>query len=134
MFFVHPVTSMSDGLMDWNFTKMLKHGAHLTIGSDWAFQDPAILPSCALILDSVAAALPASDDAKGKAAEEICRMLTSAGAVATGREETVGTIGVGKKANFIVVDRDLGKGEFDGAKVLGTWFEGKRVFEAKESA
>ena len=134
MFFVHPVTSMSNGLMDWNFGKMLKHGAHLTIGSDWAFQDPAILPACALILDSVAAAMPATGDAKRRAGEEICRMLTVAGAVATGRESTVGTIAVGKKANFIMVDRDLSKGEFDDAQILETWFEGKSVFEAKSSA
>ena len=72
--------------MDWNFGKMLKNEAHLTIGSDWAFQDPAILPACALILDSVAAALPDADDASSKAAEAICRMLTVAGAVATGEK------------------------------------------------
>jgi predicted amidohydrolase YtcJ len=130
MFFVHPITSMSNGLMDWNFGKMLNHGAHLTIGSDWAFQDPAILPACALILDSVATALPASADPRSSAGAAICRMLTLAGAVATGRDSAVGTIAIGKKANFIMVDRDLGKGEFEGAKVLGTWFEGQRVFEA----
>ncbi|OCT52122.1 hydrolase [Cladophialophora carrionii] len=133
IFFVHPITSMSSGLMDWNFGKMLKHGAHLTIGSDWAFQDPAILPACALILDSVASALPDAPDAKSKAAEVICRILTAAGAAAVGRESTTGTIGVGKKANFILVDHDLGKGDFDGAQVLGTWFEGVRVFDAKRS-
>ncbi|KAJ9609738.1 hypothetical protein H2200_006066 [Cladophialophora chaetospira] len=134
MFFVHPITSMSNGLMDWNFGKMLQHGAHLTIGSDWTFQDPAILPSCALILDSVAAALPDATDVKRSAAEEICRMLTKAGAVATGRESTVGTIAVGKKANFVMVNRDLSRGEFEGSQILQTWFEGKSVFEAKQSA
>ncbi len=122
---------MSNGLMDWNFGKMLNHGAHLTIGSDWAFQDPAILPACALILDSIASALPNASDAKSKAGELICRILTVAGATATGREGTTGTIAVGKKANFILVDRDLGKGEFEGAQVLGTWFEGVRVFDSK---
>jgi predicted amidohydrolase YtcJ len=127
--FVHPLTSMSEGLMDWNFGKMLQNGAEITIGSDWAFQDPAILPSCALILDGVAAVLSPDSESKIQAAEEICRMLTVAGAVATGRERVTGTIEVGKKANFIMVDRDLARGDFEGACILGTWFEGNRVFE-----
>ncbi|KIW31807.1 uncharacterized protein PV07_03399 [Cladophialophora immunda] len=132
MFFVHPLTAMSNGLMDWNWGKMIRNGAHLTVGSDWAFQDPSILPACALIMDSIAAALPAPESAANTAAETICRMLTAAGAMATGRENKAGTIEVGKKANFIMIDRDLSKGEFEGAQVLGTWFEGERVFESSE--
>ncbi|OAG37218.1 hypothetical protein AYO21_08517 [Fonsecaea monophora] len=128
-FFVHPLTTMSNGLMDWSWGKMIKNGAHLTIGSDWAFQDPSLLPACALIADSVAAALPATEAVTITAAEAICKMLTVAGAIATGREDKTGTIEVGKKANFIMIDRDLSKGEFDGAQVLGTWFEGERVYE-----
>ncbi|OAP60894.1 hypothetical protein AYL99_05896 [Fonsecaea erecta] len=130
MFFVHPLTAMSGGLMDWNWGKMIRSGAHLTVGSDWAFQDPSVLPACALILDSVAAALPARETGTSPAAEAICKMLTVAGALATGRESTAGTIEAGKKANFIMVDRDLSKGEFEGAQVLGTWFEGERVYES----
>lgn len=131
MFFVHPLTSMSQGAMDWNFVKMIKHAAHVTIGSDWSLQDPAILPACALILDNVAEAFidDFSTDKRVKAAETICRWLTVAGAVATQRETMVGTIAPGKKANFIMVDRDLAKGEFEGAQVLNTWFEGEKVFE-----
>ncbi|OAL32791.1 hypothetical protein AYO20_07747 [Fonsecaea nubica] len=129
MFFVHPLTTMSNGLMDWSWGKMIKNGAHLTVGSDWAFQDPSLLPACALIADSVAAALPATEAVTITAAEAICKMLTVAGAIATGREDKTGTIEVGKKANFIMIDRDLSKGEFDGAQVLGTWFEGERVYE-----
>ncbi|KIW85874.1 hypothetical protein Z517_01267 [Fonsecaea pedrosoi CBS 271.37] len=129
MFFVHPLTTMSNGLMDWSWGKMIKNGAHLTIGSDWAFQDPSLLPACALIADSVAAALPATEAVKITAAEAICKMLTVAGAIATGREDKTGTIEVGKKANFIMIDHDLSKGEFDEAQVLGTWFEGERVYE-----
>ncbi|KIX94508.1 uncharacterized protein Z520_09894 [Fonsecaea multimorphosa CBS 102226] len=130
MFFVHPLTAMSGGLMDWDWGKMIRSGAHLTVGSDWTFQDPAVLPACALIMDSVGAALPAQNAGPSTAAELICKMLTVAGAVATGRENMSGTIEVGKKANFIMVDRDLSKGEFEGAQVLSTWFEGERVYES----
>ena len=129
MFFVNPI-SESNEFTDWNFGKMLKNGAPITIGSDWAYHGPEILPGCALILDSVSAALPASTDTRSAAGAAICRMLTAAGAAATGRDSTAGTIAVGKKANFIMIDRDLAKGDFEGAQVLGTWFEGERVFES----
>ena len=129
MFFEDPEIS-SNKLMVWNFGKMLKNNASLTIGSDWALQPPGVFPACALILDSVAAALPAAANGSSAAGEAICRMLTVAGAAATGRESMVGTIAVGKHANFIAVDRDLSKGEFEGAHVLGTWFEGEKVYEA----
>ena len=56
-------------------------------------------------------------------------MLTLAGAKAVGKEEVVGSIEVGKKANFIAVDRNVARGEFEGAKVLRTWFEGEVVWE-----
>jgi predicted amidohydrolase YtcJ len=56
-------------------------------------------------------------------------MLTLAGAEAMGREKDLGSIEVGKKANFIAVDRDLSRGEFEDAGVLATWFEGEIVYE-----
>lgn len=64
------------------------------------------------------------------AAEAIVRMLTLSGAEATGRDDISGSIEVGKKANFIMVDRDLSRAEFQGAIVMGTWFEGERVWES----
>lgn len=59
----------------------------------------------------------------------MCRMLTLAGAEAVGREKDLGSIEVGKKANFIAVDQDLSQGKFKGASVLTTWFEGNIVYE-----
>lgn len=53
-------------------------------------------------------------------------MLTLSGAEAVGREGVQGSIEVGKRADFIVVDRDLSRGMFEGAKVVGTWFGGRR--------
>lgn len=119
-FFRHPVTEASGGLMDWNFAKMRSAGAHMTIGSDWgAGADPDLLPCLQGVIE----------DAGG--AENLIRLLTLSGAEAVGMEKEVGSIEVGRKANFIVVSKDLSKGEFEGAKVLGTWFEGECVFEAE---
>ncbi|KAF2105584.1 amidohydrolase 3 [Lophiotrema nucula] len=124
MFFTHPVTLSSNGLMDWNFPKMLAAGAHLTIGSDWgAAPDPSLFDAMEGIVEVV------GNGSKEKGGEMILRMLTMNGAEAVGREKEVGSITVGKKANFIVMDRDLSKGDFEGARVLTTYFEGERVYE-----
>lgn len=123
-FFKHPVTEASGGLMDWNFPKMLAANAHLTIGSDWgAGPSPDILPCLVDVVSDVGG----GDMALG--GERLCRMLTLAGAEAVGREKEFGSIEVGKKANFIAIDKDLSRGEFEGANVLTTWFEGEIVYE-----
>ncbi|KAJ4287696.1 hypothetical protein N0V90_012399 [Kalmusia sp. IMI 367209] len=125
-FFVHPVTAMSEGRMDWNFPKMLKAGAFLTIGSDWgATLDPSLFGPMAKIVDTV------GSGNRLRGGEMLCRMLTIDGAEAVGKDREIGSIQVGKKANFIVVDRDLSKGEFDGAKVLRTFFEGECVWNGE---
>jgi predicted amidohydrolase YtcJ len=123
-FFTHPITAGSGGLMNWEFAKMLAHNAHVTVGSDWgAGEEPDMLP----FLDGIVEVLGGGDrQAEGEA---LCRMLTLAGAEAVGRQKDLGSIEVGKKANFIAVDRDLSRGEFDGASVLTTWFEGEIMYE-----
>jgi len=123
-FFTHPITAGSGGLMNWDFAKMLAHKAHVTIGSDWgAGEEPDILP----FLDGIVEVVGGGDRQAG--GEALCRMLTLAGAEAVGRDKDLGSIEVGKKANFIAIDRDLSKGGFDGASVLKTWFEGEVVYE-----
>ncbi|KAF9888812.1 hypothetical protein FE257_008181 [Aspergillus nanangensis] len=49
--------------------------------------------------------------------EILCRVIILSGAEAVGAQRRTGSIEVGKMANFIAVDRDLGQGE------LKTWFE-----------
>ncbi|KAJ9652413.1 hypothetical protein H2198_008334 [Neophaeococcomyces mojaviensis] len=123
-FFVHPVTEASNGLMDWNFPKMLAASAHITIGSDWgAGEAPDLLPCLGAIAEKV------GNGDRVLGGQKICRMLTLSGAEAMGREKELGSIEVGKKANFIAVDKDLSQGEFDDAHVLTTWFEGEIVYE-----
>lgn len=113
--------------MAWNFTKMIDVGAHITIGSDWgAVPDPSLFQHMANIVETVGR----SDRVAG--GEALCRMMTLNGAMAVNREKELGSIEIGKKANFIVMSRDLSKGEFDGAKVLRTYFEGEKVWDAEE--
>ncbi|KAK5076870.1 hypothetical protein LTR64_005651 [Lithohypha guttulata] len=123
-FFVHPITQASGGLMDWNFPKMLAADAQISIGSDWgAGASPDLLPDVAKVVDIV------GGGDRNLGGEKLCRMLTLAGAEAVGREKELGSIEVGKKANFIAVDKDLSQGDFEGASVLTTWFEGEIVYE-----
>jgi predicted amidohydrolase YtcJ len=125
MFFTHPVTTSSNGLMHWNFPAHLQQNTHMTIGSDWGVPDlPAPFPAMAGIVDSVGG----GDRKRG--AEVLLRCLTLSGAEAVGRGGEMGSIEVGKGASFIAVDRDLSEGEFEGAKVLRTWFEGEVVWDS----
>ncbi|KAJ4403805.1 hypothetical protein N0V91_006318 [Didymella pomorum] len=125
--FIHPVTAASEGLMDWNFVRMMDAGAHITIGSDWgAVPDPSLFEHMAKIVDRVGR----GDRVAG--GEALCRMMTLNGAMAVNREKELGSIEVGKKANFIVMSQDLSKGEFEGAMVLRTYFEGEKVWDARE--
>jgi len=59
-------------------------------------------------------------------------MLTHAGAEPVGREDELGSIEVGKQANFIAVSRNMSEGHFEGAQVLKTWFEGGLVYERQQ--
>ena len=113
--------------MKWDFPRHISHNTLLTIGSDWgAAPDPSLFPAMAGIVDVV------GDGDRAKGGELLCKMLTINGALATGREKDVGSIEVGKKANFVVVDRNLAKGEFGGARVVRTYFEGECVWDGEE--
>ena len=128
MFFDHPVTKASGGLMDRNFSKMIAAGAHVTIGSDWGAFDLALFPCVAGIMQTVGA----GDKALGS--ERLCRMMILASAQKVGREKVSGSVEVGKKGNFDVVDKDLSTGEFDDASVQTTWLEGEIVYEKNGQA
>ena len=60
---------------------------------------------------------------------EVLRWATKNGAEAMGRADELGTIEVGKLADFAVVDRDplaIDPDELDEIRVLETWIGGRR--------
>ncbi|RDA88588.1 hypothetical protein CP532_5888 [Ophiocordyceps camponoti-leonardi (nom. inval.)] len=126
-FFTHEFSPEEQALQDWNFPRMLSHKAHMTIGSDWGVpESPNLFPG----IEGIVAPVGEGDRERG--AKMLLRMLTIAGAEAVGHEKDTGSIEVGKRANFIQLNRDLSKGEagaFTEAKVLKTWFEGELVFD-----
>ena len=61
------------------------------------------------------------------------RAYTLDGARSIGREREIGSIAVGKSADFIVLDRDVlsvPPGEIGATRVLATWFMGRPVYTA----
>ncbi|KAG5747191.1 hypothetical protein H9Q69_011210 [Fusarium xylarioides] len=127
------LTSNYPHIFKWPFKELQDTGVHVTVGSDWFLTDtPDLFPALSAIVERFGTQ-------EGKTAKEvggakICRIITLAGAEAVGKASEMGSIETGKKANFIAVDRDLSRGEFSGAKVLKTWFEGKLVWEDTENA
>lgn len=69
--------------------------------------------------------------------ETAIRAYTSAGAEATFSEDLVGTLEVGKRADFVIVDRDpfgIPASELSEVQVEGTWLDGEAVFEREQGA
>jgi predicted amidohydrolase YtcJ len=130
--FHHDVCRQLPHLFKWPFNEVLATGARVTIGSDWILTpNPSLFDALASIVEKVKG--PDVENHAGKSEKQIggellCRIITMGGAEAVGHDKITGSIEVGKKANFIAVDRDLSAGNFDGATVLKTWFEGRIVY------
>ncbi|PYH90690.1 amidohydrolase-like protein 3 [Aspergillus ellipticus CBS 707.79] len=135
--FHHPVVDEYPELNKWAFNGVLASGALMTIGSDWMLpENPSLFDALAAIVERIryypggkVRRLAMGETAKQRGGEILCCVLTLSGAEAVGMQHRTGSLEVGKMANFIVVDRDLSQGEFEGATVLETWFEGRKVFE-----
>jgi len=115
-------------IFKWPFKELQDAGVHVTVGSDWFLTDtPDLFPALSAVVERFGT--QAGKTTKEVGGAKICRIITLAGAEAIGKASEMGSIETGKKANFIAVDRDLSRGEFSGAKVLKTWFEGRVVWE-----
>lgn len=141
--FHEPVVQEIPHLLKWPFNHVLETGAHMTIGSDWLLPEtPSLFDALAAVVEKIeywpggrkSLALESGRSKKERGGEIICRVITLSGAEAVGAQDRSGSLEVGKKASFIAVDRDLSKGNFAGAVVLKTWFEGRLVYDCKDSA
>ncbi|KAJ5906766.1 amidohydrolase-like protein 3 [Penicillium subrubescens] len=139
--FHEPVVQEIPHLLKWPFNHVLETGAHMTIGSDWLLPEtPSLFDALAAIVEKVeiwpggrkSSALESGKSKKERGGEILCRVITLSGAEAVGAQDQTGSLEVGKRANFIAVDRDLSKGNFSGATVLKTWFEGRLVYDRKD--
>ncbi|NKX53128.1 amidohydrolase [Arthrobacter mobilis] len=114
------------GLQDgFRFNSVLKHGAAMTVGSDWIItESPNLFPGLQGMLQH------------GEESVDLAtaiQSVTIAGARAVNREQSQGSIEVGKSADFIVLDRNLFDVPVDDigtTAVLRTVFEGETVYAA----
>lgn len=147
MFFDHPLTQANKENMNWDFAQLLRSSVFpITIGSDWGSRgDPALLPKVHKAVRDVSDWEEGGDSlgqkplsALARGSKIILEMLTKHGAEAVGLGNDSGTIEAGKRANFIMLDRDLVSGDedtiadFRNARVLKTWFEGELVWDAED--
>lgn len=117
-------------LFNWPMKQIQDAKGHITIGSDWFLPpNPSLFPALSALVDKFGTVK--GKTAKEVAGETICRIITLGGAEAVGKSKETGSIAVGKRANFIAVDRDLSLGNFEGAVVLKTWFEGNMVWTSR---
>lgn len=143
IFFDHPVTSASNGAINWDFTTFLNTRTHpITVGSDWGSRgDPCLLPTVHHVARRVGEWAIVQDSSISEIKEEagarkVLEILTKNGAEAVGLDAVSGSIEVGKRANFIMLDRDVvgdeqNVADFANVQVLKTWFEGELVWDAE---
>lgn len=136
--FHEPVVKEIPHLLKWPFNQVLRTGAHMSIGSDWLLpENPGLFDPLGAVVEDIeyypggrpSTPLSEGKSKKQRGGEILCEVITRSGAEAVGAQHQTGSLEVGKKANFIMVDRDLSQGEFTGAKVLRTWFEGRIVHD-----
>lgn len=112
------------GLMDYyHFSTVLKHQAHMTVGSDWIITpDPNLFPALQGMLQHGAESIDL---------DTAIEAMTLSGARAVNQDERRGSLEVGKSADFIVLDRDIftvDTSDIGSTEVLRTVFEGETVF------
>lgn len=115
---------------------LLESGARLALGSDFPVERPN--PLLGIHAAVTRQDLDGWPDGGWQAAERLgreqaVRGFTLGAAHAAFMEDEVGSLEAGKRADFIVLDRDLmqvPEAEIPGLRVLETWVDGQRVYAA----
>ncbi len=114
-------------------------GATLVAGSDAPVntRDPQPFVNMAGAVTRRTPGEPVLNAAQTVPVRDVLDAYTINGARMLGRDAEIGSLEVGKSADFVLLDRDIlalgdaGKGDdIAGTKVIETWFEGKRVYVA----
>ena len=114
-------------------------GAILVAGSDAPVntRDPQPFVNMATAVTRHSPGEPALNPRQAIGIRDVLDAYTINGARMLGRDKEIGSLEVGKSADFALLDRDIlaladsGKADdINGTKVLETWFQGRRVYRA----
>lgn len=117
------------------FAELHAAGARLAGGSDWPVSraDPLHGIHVAVNRRAPGSATDAFLPGQSLPLETIWRAYTSGSAYVNRREDTTGSLHIGHAADLVVLDRDPFAGpvsEIAAARVVSTWIDGERVWEA----
>lgn len=123
----------------WPTRTMVDSGALVSYGSDWpsVVPDPSPWPGIESLVTRRDPYTNAGEQLWGEQAVDLptaVRIFTRNGAVAARRGDAIGTLAVGKTADFIVLDRNIFKvpiEQVSDTKVLSTVVDGKEIYKAK---
>jgi len=116
-------------------------GGILTAGSDAPVEtsDPRPFINMSHAVTRAFPGTPALSPQQSVTIRDAIDAYTINGARMLSRDKETGSLEVGKSADFVIVDRDIlsladsGHPEdIAGARVLGTWFQGRKVYAADE--
>ena len=123
----------------WPIGPVQRSGVNVAIGSDYKDSQADPFINLETLVTRRAPGKGAADPILGPenaaSLEAGIRAYTMGGAYSMFMEEEMGSIRPGKRANFIVLDRNLfeiPKNEIHKAIVQQTWFEGRKVYEGTE--
>lgn len=121
------------------YSDFADHGATLAIGTDSPTAPYAPLPNLYVATTRRSARQPGAGDESVNAnfrldLAQAVSAATSGAAYSFFAEKQVGSLEVGKMADFVVIDMVWKDEELLNAKVNETWFEGKKVYEGRTRA
>ena len=121
------------------WAQMLRAGSKLAFGSDYPVESPAPFVNWAIAVtrEDVQRQPPGGWRPEDRVTrQQAWRAFTSDAAYAGFAEERFGTLAVGMRADFLIVDRDpttVSPEELRTTRVLETWVGGEKMWEARAS-
>jgi predicted amidohydrolase YtcJ len=121
--------------LQYPIASMQRAGARLVGGSDWTVSTPDVMSEVEVAVTRISPEAREREPflpAEAIDLETALRAFTMGSAWANHRDATTGSIEVGKRADLVVMDRDIAReraGRLADARVLLTLVEGEPVFE-----